>query len=276
MRQLRLALIAIIGGGLFWGCVIIPVPLAGHTGRYKGIDEETVKFIQIGSTTREDVLLRLGAPDQASEEGFEYGTEKFSWGLLWIVFIPNPAGAPGTPGGGFLWGKVRPLIIEFDENSIVKAVRFGEGYTSSVSADKQQTPAALKVTVKSATLADVEAKLFGESGLVRGPQRFEAEFERMVLAVPDTWRLRTFIKEAMACPPGSEVKFEGTIDGAKFEAKMEKDKASFMRVKFKGLKFSDEQQMKEFVDPFIKKQGLIEFKLDGFAAGRPVQVNVRI
>ena len=70
-----------------------------------------------------------------------------------------------------------------------------------------------------ATPADVESRLFGKSGLDHGSRRFQAALERMMPAGDDAWRLRTFIKDAFASPTGSELKFEGTVKGAKFKAK---------------------------------------------------------
>ncbi len=123
---------AVAAVSLFSGCIIVPVPGGGHTGEFKAIDEETVKFIQIGTTMRDDILLRLGAPDHASETTFTYGTMRRSGGWLWLLFIPIPGpGSAGLLGGsGAVESKIyRPLIIEFDENSIVTAWRFGEGVT---------------------------------------------------------------------------------------------------------------------------------------------------
>jgi hypothetical protein len=125
-------LIAMAALSLFSGCIIIPVPGGGHTGEFKAIDEATVKFIQIGTTTREDILLRLGAPDEASETTLTYGTMRRSGGTIWFFFIPIPSPGPAASlsGGGAVESKIyKPLIIEFDENSTVTAWRLGEGVT---------------------------------------------------------------------------------------------------------------------------------------------------
>jgi len=129
----------------------------------------------------------------------------------------------------------------------------------------------VKVNLDYATPADVESKLFSESGLVHGPRRFQAAFERMVLTSDDAWRLRTFIQHALASPAGSDLKFEGTIKGAKFKARMEKDRTGSARVKFEGLTFQNEPEMEDFLAPF-STEDVDELQLRGSIAGRRIEV----
>jgi hypothetical protein len=127
---------------------------------------------------------------------------------------------------------------------------------------------ALEVTVERGTLADVEARLAGESGLARGPRPYEADFEGLRLTGADVPRLGALVKEAMASPPGSDLELEGTVDGRDFEASMEKDKAGRVRVQFEGLAFADEEQLTAFLAPFATAP-LHELTVDGSVGGRP-------
>jgi len=129
----------------------------------------------------------------------------------------------------------------------------------------------IELTLNYATPADVESKLFGDSGLVRGSRRFHAEFERMVLTSNDAGRLRTLIKEALPSPAGSELKLQGTINGTKFVAKMKKDKAGWVYVKFEGLTFQSKPEMEEFLAPF-STEDVEEAKLEGSIAGRRLEI----
>ena len=122
-----------------------------------------------------------------------------------------------------------------------------------------------------ATPGDVESRLLGESGLVHGSRRFQAAFARMVLTGDDAWRLRTFIKDALASPAGSDLRFEGTIKGAKFKARMEKDRTGSARVKFEGLTFENEPEMEDFLAPF-STEDVDELQLRGSIAGRRIEV----
>jgi hypothetical protein len=128
-----------------------------------------------------------------------------------------------------------------------------------------------KLKLDHATPADVELRLFGKGGLVPGPRRFEAEFERMVLTGDDAWRLRTFIKDALVAPPGSELRFKGTINTKKFKAKMEKDKKGLAEVEFEGLAFQNEAEMEDFLAPFARED-VEELQFDGSVGDRPVKI----
>ena len=108
---------------------------------------------------------------------------------------------------------------------------------------------ALELSLNFRTLAHVEARLLGVSGLVRGARPFEAEFKGLSLTGQEILRLSTLIRDALASPAGSEVTLTGMIDSAKFEATMDKDREGRARVRFEGLTFNDERDMREFVAP---------------------------
>jgi hypothetical protein len=122
-----------------------------------------------------------------------------------------------------------------------------------------------------ATPADAEVWLSGESGLVRGTRRFQAHFERMVLISKDVWRLRALIKDAIVSPAGSELTFEGTVNGERLKARLEKDKTGRVRVKFEGVTFQDERELEEFLSGFPPER-LEELMTKGSVAGRPIEL----
>lgn len=81
----------------------------------------------------------------------------------------------------------------------------------------------LRVRVRPAALGDVEARLLGEDGLLRGIQRFDAEFEGLTLQAEEGRRLRALLREVARAPWDSELTLEGTVDGAPFAIEIEKD-----------------------------------------------------
>lgn len=120
MRLGRCLLAGVLVVGLLSGCIIVPIPRAGHTGEFKTIDEGTAQFIQTGVTTREEVLLRLGAPSTSEEEDtlLRYEVEEYGWAFLILAYQSVPLWVSGT--------RVRFLILEFNEQGVVKAWRFDE------------------------------------------------------------------------------------------------------------------------------------------------------
>ncbi len=89
---------------LLTGCIAIPLPFE------RPFREETAQFIEVGSTTREEVILTLGKPDVVArnETLFVYAAERAT-GYLWVE--------PGreTVGRGYWY-----LVIEFDQDSTVE------------------------------------------------------------------------------------------------------------------------------------------------------------
>jgi hypothetical protein len=105
-----------------WGCAPQPIPLAGHTGSHKGIDDEMVEFIRVGTTTREDVVLQLGAPDRDDENTLQYEIERYGGGVHWMSIVPCQLGTRNQLTSVRTTRKT--FLIEFDANSVVKAYRF--------------------------------------------------------------------------------------------------------------------------------------------------------
>ena len=98
---------------LLAGCLLIPIPEHGdeHSLR-EPIKESSLQFMNVGSTTREEVLLNLGDPDLFSV-GFVYRwMTEYSFILILI--------GTGVGGGRADVYSVYELVIEFDDNGIVK------------------------------------------------------------------------------------------------------------------------------------------------------------
>jgi hypothetical protein len=135
------------------------------------------------------------------------------------------------------------------------------------------SPSTLDVTVDPSTLAEVEAKLLGPGGLIAGSVTFDAKFKNMVLTAQDLGKVRTLLEEASASPWGSEVQLRGTIDGARFKAKMDKGRAGRVEFGFEGLHFDDEEQARSFLAP-LQGRGVRRVKLKGLAGGQPMTIEL--
>ncbi len=73
------------------GCIILPIPTPEHG---EGLREvEVNQLLQLGKTTRADVLLRLGEPAKRLEEDrfFVYGWRRIH--VHWVMLIMGGGGA---------------------------------------------------------------------------------------------------------------------------------------------------------------------------------------
>jgi hypothetical protein len=129
------------------------------------------------------------------------------------------------------------------------------------------------VTLAPATLDDAQTTLFGPAGLVQGSRRFDAKFKDVKLTARDLPRLQTMMKDATAAPWRSEVQVQGTVDGVRFKAKMEKGSAGRSEFTFEGLRFDDQEQASAFLAP-LQGRGVRQVKLKGVAANRPVDITL--
>jgi hypothetical protein len=112
----------------------IPIPhKSGHTppSEYsRNVDEQTGLSLEIGKTTRKEVLLKLGEPDKVLDEEntFIYEAESTKGAELWNLFLLICAttgciGADGPIGSGAEYEGYR-LIINFDQQGVVKGHHF--------------------------------------------------------------------------------------------------------------------------------------------------------
>lgn len=118
MWRTRVLASLVVVGQLAQGCLIIPVPhqAAGSRGT---IGEERARFLRAGETTREEVLLTLGEPEEVldDERFFVYRWERALTTTVIIFFPYAPVGASGT----VITARHR-FRIEFDDRGLVKSV----------------------------------------------------------------------------------------------------------------------------------------------------------
>ena len=114
-------LICVFLGSLCVSCIVLPLRVATRTRAPSGTVRKTkikVNFIQVGSTSREDVLNNLGWINTGiQEENLFWGRWTSSaWDVVWVV------GGGYTAAGGSkrYWGN-HNLFVEFDEKGLVKS-----------------------------------------------------------------------------------------------------------------------------------------------------------
>ena len=105
------------------GCVVIPVNYHA-AGSRTNVSTQTAGTLQIGVTTKEEVLLRLGEPDVCSEDEliYVYGWTKV--GAIWILATPQ-----GAAGGEL--GKSFALKLTFDATQRLTEVELLREFWSS-------------------------------------------------------------------------------------------------------------------------------------------------
>ncbi len=115
------ALICVFLCSLCVSCIIFPVRVPTRTKTPLSTERKTkikVNFIQVGSTSRADVLNNLGWINTGiQEENFFWGRWTSSaWRWVWAV----GAGGGGALGSNRVWGS-HNLLVEFDEKGLVKS-----------------------------------------------------------------------------------------------------------------------------------------------------------
>lgn len=124
------------------GCLIIPVDY--HvTGSRHNITSESTNALCIGTTTREDVLLRLGEPDFVSEDGRRFG---YLWTKVKAIWAVASYGGPGAAGE-----ITHSYLIEtsFDQSNHVSEVRLLKKWGDSVTGTPDaETPRLMEIYVR--------------------------------------------------------------------------------------------------------------------------------
>jgi outer membrane protein assembly factor BamE (lipoprotein component of BamABCDE complex) len=110
---LSLALAVALSGPA--GCLIVPVNYTA-AGSRNNVRTQTANTLRPGVTTREDVLLVLGEPDLASEDGRRLGYAWSKVNAIWFV-----ASYGGGAGGEIQRSYI--LEVSFDAGDRVAAVR---------------------------------------------------------------------------------------------------------------------------------------------------------
>jgi hypothetical protein len=109
--MIRLRLLLPFFAFLLPACIIIPTPQHYVGGRFD-IDYATIDSVKPGTTSKEDVLLRLGEPDLVIKNERVLG---YRWQKAQAYLI---AGGPGAGGGGPIMTTYL-LLLEFDENNVL-------------------------------------------------------------------------------------------------------------------------------------------------------------
>lgn len=154
------------------GCVILPIPTPEH-GLLSGRGEITkadVAPLEVGKTTREEVLLRFGEPEATldDQQVFIYHWQIVRGYVFWALGIPAccQAGAAGAADVTPI-AKDYLVLLEFDEHGQLKrfertSIGFFESLTERVDT---WTPSG------SAKLTDI-IETIGESKVQKAPRRF--------------------------------------------------------------------------------------------------------
>ena len=94
-------------------CVYVPLPAHDLTSQKGVIDDELIESLEPGETTREDLLLLLGAPDTQYEHDRYF---IYEWEATEGAFV-------AAGGGGDFIVNAHYFCVEFDEDNRIK--RFG-------------------------------------------------------------------------------------------------------------------------------------------------------
>jgi len=105
-----LALAALVSN--MTGCIILPVPVSYHThGSRKNLRSEDTQWLVPGQTTRAQVVLRLGEPDEIEDDDSRlvYRWEKI-YLQVWVAVGGGYSGAAGPTD----YGRDYALELTFD------------------------------------------------------------------------------------------------------------------------------------------------------------------
>lgn len=103
------------------GC---PVPFkSGYSDTSRqNLSADSARQLAIGVSTRQDVLIRLGEPDESApdESWFIYGSTYGQGGIVFVLFAGGSAAGAG-------WEKMeyRRLLVTFDEKGLLTKAEFG-------------------------------------------------------------------------------------------------------------------------------------------------------
>jgi len=88
--------ISIIFSLLCAGCIIIPIPIPHPSANYANrapIEEESLGFLKVGSTKKEEVVLNLGPPNYTRDNERDFIYQWYTESALILIV--------GTIGGGY-------------------------------------------------------------------------------------------------------------------------------------------------------------------------------
>jgi hypothetical protein len=119
-NHIRTSLLCLLTLLLLPGCIVIPVP----TGE-KPYFAVAIPILQVGVTSKSEVLEELGVPDVTYRGGSElvYIEKQESWNIVWGFILLGPAG--GAAGGGLETLHTRfVLSLSFDTRDILSEFEF--------------------------------------------------------------------------------------------------------------------------------------------------------
>jgi hypothetical protein len=111
--------------------VVLPVPVPTTAGpdsaSRTNIGDSTPASIEIGTTTRRQILFALGEPDGrgAADQWFTYGALERRGGVQWLMVVAGGVGY-GTTGGASRisnWDSSQRVMIRFNDLGIVIGVQ---------------------------------------------------------------------------------------------------------------------------------------------------------
>jgi hypothetical protein len=202
------------------GCVIIPTPTDVHwSPPRQNITPESIPFVIPGKTTKEEVVLRLGEPDEISDDRSRFAYFWLKNKLLAIWVAPYSA--------GILESNRRYIFsITFDENDLVS----GKGFYTRELRNERETIRIDRYSVKS---EDHDFKgVFNNKKINVGPftsfNPGQAEFACNTLAViktPVNEAYSTYIRKAFiseldqldAYSPQADVTLSAYLDAIDYD-----------------------------------------------------------
>jgi hypothetical protein len=125
--------ICLIAATLLTGCpVVMPWPARGLISGKGKISKETLRDLSTRATTREKVLLRLGAPSWDDDRilVYEWTTQTHCIATALVVPIPGPP-VIGAPTGTQCWATRDQVCFQFDSTSHLRRLEhLDSGYSA--------------------------------------------------------------------------------------------------------------------------------------------------
>jgi hypothetical protein len=117
-------LLVLAGGAASSGCIIVPIPRSIEAeGIRATVPGDQLEFVRPGQTTRRELLLKLGEPDDTVQDGHSYscyivGAARTD--VHWAFVIPAPNGAAAGGAGVLRYGSRDVLLVRFDSAGVVQ------------------------------------------------------------------------------------------------------------------------------------------------------------
>lgn len=106
------------------GCLIIPMDYY-QAGSRANVRRETSEKLRVGATSKEEMLLALGEPDFASEDGRRLGYAWTKVKAVWVI-VGGSGGASGEIARSYV------LEVSFDAGNHISRLRMLKQWGSEV------------------------------------------------------------------------------------------------------------------------------------------------